>query len=256
MGSRPARTLWRLPLTLVAGSLLVLLGAACAEAQQTPSIQTPTIAATETAALQPAASGAQESTAAQPAASKAQDGDAKTEGIQVHGDWVLEVRNPDGSLAERREFRNALTAYGASVLEQALGRTATFGLWGLEVGADPLSASPWFQVGTSGPGIPAQIFEPTGAPFAASYVFANLVLSHPSTGGLRLTGTAIAQRDGQITYVSSMATRCAPTVTPASNCNILDSGGAFTYFSTRVLSTPVALAEGQQLVASLTITFS
>jgi hypothetical protein len=30
------------------------------------------------------------------------------EGVKVHGDWVIEVRNPDGKLAHRREFKNAL----------------------------------------------------------------------------------------------------------------------------------------------------
>jgi hypothetical protein len=29
------------------------------------------------------------------------------EGIKVHGHWVIEVRNPDGKVATRREFENA-----------------------------------------------------------------------------------------------------------------------------------------------------
>ena len=33
----------------------------------------------------------------------------KNEGIKVHGHWVLEIKNPDGSLASRHEFENALT---------------------------------------------------------------------------------------------------------------------------------------------------
>jgi len=33
---------------------------------------------------------------------------AQEEGIKVHGDWVIEVRNPDGSIAARHEFQNAL----------------------------------------------------------------------------------------------------------------------------------------------------
>ena len=34
---------------------------------------------------------------------------ADGEGIEVHGHWTIEVRNPDGSLDERYEFENALT---------------------------------------------------------------------------------------------------------------------------------------------------
>ena len=31
-----------------------------------------------------------------------------TEGLQVHGHWRVVVRNPDGSIASRHEFNNAL----------------------------------------------------------------------------------------------------------------------------------------------------
>jgi hypothetical protein len=31
------------------------------------------------------------------------------EGIKVHGHWVIEVRNPDGTLSTRREFENGLS---------------------------------------------------------------------------------------------------------------------------------------------------
>jgi len=33
---------------------------------------------------------------------------ATTEGIKVHGRWTIEVREPDGTVVERREFENAL----------------------------------------------------------------------------------------------------------------------------------------------------
>ena len=35
------------------------------------------------------------------------DGQSANEGIKVHGDWVIEVRNPDGSLATRKQFTNS-----------------------------------------------------------------------------------------------------------------------------------------------------
>ena len=38
------------------------------------------------------------------------------EGITVHGNWVVTVTNPDGSIAQQRVFQNALTAGGQSVL--------------------------------------------------------------------------------------------------------------------------------------------
>ena len=36
------------------------------------------------------------------------DSGGKNEGIKVHGHWVLEIKNTDGSLASRHEFENAL----------------------------------------------------------------------------------------------------------------------------------------------------
>ena len=63
----------------------------------------------------------------------ANDAGAVGEGISVHGDWVIEVRNPDGSIAERREFENALSGFGANFLAKLLDRTASTGAWAVEL---------------------------------------------------------------------------------------------------------------------------
>ena len=42
------------------------------------------------------------------AAALVTDGNGMSEGIQVHGDWSIEVSDPDGTLVEKREFKNAL----------------------------------------------------------------------------------------------------------------------------------------------------
>jgi hypothetical protein len=38
------------------------------------------------------------------------------EGIQVHGQWVIEVKNPDGTVTARREFENSIQQSGMSFL--------------------------------------------------------------------------------------------------------------------------------------------
>ena len=43
-------------------------------------------------------------------------GEGMHEGIKVHGHWVIEVRNPDGRLVQRRDFENSLTSVGAQNL--------------------------------------------------------------------------------------------------------------------------------------------
>jgi hypothetical protein len=38
------------------------------------------------------------------------------EGIKVHGDWVITITNPDGTLVRQLEFQNALRSSGAELL--------------------------------------------------------------------------------------------------------------------------------------------
>ena len=45
-----------------------------------------------------------------------QSGAMAQDGIQVHGDWEVVVTNPDGSVAQRRLFSNALVSSGGVLL--------------------------------------------------------------------------------------------------------------------------------------------
>ncbi|MBT99186.1 MAG: hypothetical protein CL902_11240 [Dehalococcoidia bacterium] len=45
---------------------------------------------------------------------------SESEGIKVHGDWTVEVTNPDGSLAKKIEFSNFITEDGREVLARLL----------------------------------------------------------------------------------------------------------------------------------------
>ena len=57
------------------------------------------------------------------AAAVASPADGTAEGMKVHGHWIIEVRDPDGTVVNRREFDNALTECGAAVLRGLTGRT-------------------------------------------------------------------------------------------------------------------------------------
>ena len=59
-----------------------------------------------------------------PAASAEKEANGKKEGIQVHGHWVIEIRNRDGSVASRKEFDNSLATgagNGGALLATILG---------------------------------------------------------------------------------------------------------------------------------------
>jgi hypothetical protein len=72
----------------------------------------------------------------------------RQEGIQVHGHWVLEIRNPDGSVAQRKEFENSLTppsglaTNGAGILAPLLAGATTAGPWAVGVTVGSVNAFP------------------------------------------------------------------------------------------------------------------
>lgn len=75
--------------------------------------------------------GAQVPTASPPQ-SKPSGGVAQ--GIKVHGHWVLEIRNPDGSFASRHEFNNALIpGMGTQLLAGLLGNHYVDTRWGINL---------------------------------------------------------------------------------------------------------------------------
>ena len=59
--------------------------------------------------------------------------DAAIEGIQVHGRWTIEIREPDSALVSRNLFENALTTIGARTLTRILGRQRSVGGWRLVI---------------------------------------------------------------------------------------------------------------------------
>jgi hypothetical protein len=90
------------------GALLLIL---CAAAQIAFAQQAAPAAASGKTAAAPSPTplpGAQTGTGER--ATPKTKGDS--EGIRIHGHWVLEVKNPDGKLVERREFSNALVTDG------------------------------------------------------------------------------------------------------------------------------------------------
>jgi len=82
------------------------------------------------------------------------------QGIRVHGHWVLQVKNPDGTLGERREFENSLTTLNATATLLATGDQ----LLGLLLS------------GNAAAGDPAVVFSnavPAGNPEAECFLFQN-----------------------------------------------------------------------------------
>jgi hypothetical protein len=108
---------------LVIAIAALVLTANVAQAQQTASpARTAPAAVTKTVVPAPAQQVAEEEE------SSAKPSKPGSEGIKVHGHWVLQVKNADGTLGERREFENSLvttndgtnTTSGSGMLAAAL----------------------------------------------------------------------------------------------------------------------------------------
>ncbi len=181
------------------------------------------------------------------------------EGVKVHGYWTIDVTNPDGSLAEHREFENSLTNQGAIFLAQVMGRAKSVGAWDLYVD-NTSSGSNAFQYRPDPAGMPtlysssgAHIYEPFYTPLDESESN-NLTVTVPTTGAnvnkLVLRGTAVSNRDGSINRVSSSL-----SVIPN---NMIPTGVYMgpMIFSGTVLANPVSLTSGQQVAVTVVISFS
>ena len=189
------------------------------------------------AATVPAASG--------PVASSPQGG-VPQEGIKVHGHWTIEVRNADGTVAEVRDFENALDPLGAATLAKVLARNNSVGGWMINLHGNA------FQTGNFAIG---KILENGGllAPSGEGF-FPTLTIAVPDTGAnagkLVLSGTAIAQFNGNIGMVSTQSNIRPGTEAPSSTYG---GGSVFTATS---LPAPISLLAGQQVLVTVVISFS
>ena len=174
------------------------------------------------------------------------------EGIKVRGQWAIDVKNPDGSLAKHYEFENALVSDGQIRLSNFLGRTRTPGRWAIIV-FDGLCTP------DSGASTVCLLTEAGstygGTPYTEPNNWPNLVLAQATPGapGLTLRGSFTAAAAGTVSSVATTLGACAQTSTPQ-NCIEFDPGGA-AMFSARALPAPVAVQAGQVVQISVTFSF-
>lgn len=157
-------------------------------------------------------------------------GGASAEGIKVHGDWTIEVRNPDGSLVSRHEFKNALVpGQGDAMLAQLLGRTLPAFTWGVEIGEWSDSGGPCVPQATPPNGMPCLAFEP------------GLTVTVTGAATLELSGLVTARQPASLGRV---ATR------------IFVSQAGPRLFTEKQLSPPIPVSAGQIIQFKVVFSFS
>ena len=189
-----------------------------------------------------------------------------SEGIKVHGLWVIDVKNPDGTLAEHRVFENSLQ--DSNTLVGLLGGYYVAGDFGIRLGYQtspsicPTSScyivqSTTTQLGTDVCGAgncqlgltkTVNLYNGVGAPTAPSLV---------------LAGQYTALQTGTVGQVGTNIGRCGSAAGPASTttpsaCPSIPSGSPLVsdYLFTGTYITPIPVSSGQIVQVSVTITFS
>jgi len=196
-------------------------------------------------------------TSAEEQAAKPKD-DASHQGIVVHGHWIIDVRNPDGTLATHRDFENSLV--GAN------------DLLGFLYGSEVMSDFAVYLTGSTPPCVVASGYDcdivhnlsvlPASARCGYDYCVTGLTIT-PTFGtnpALVLAGNMTATQAGSITTVGTFIGICGTpsstlTTTSASSCAA--GNNAYGYGAlTQTSITAVPVVSGQIIQVSVTITFS
>jgi hypothetical protein len=188
------------------------------------------------------------------------------EGIKVHGHWVIEVRNPDGSLVERRDVENGLAIAGGPLLAGLLTRGLSAGYWTIGLTGVPSACAPG-----PGTGCFIQQSRPAGQPgnFSPGPGISDTltVTLGGANNSIVLQGMVTAPATGIIDLVTTHLGACAPSTAPASctswgmpNSPPWNTIGS-SEFSRRLFGLPptipaVNVVSGQIIQVTVTITFS
>jgi hypothetical protein len=189
-----------------------------------------------------------------PVVASSAPGSAPQEGIKVHGHWTIEVRNPDGSIAERREFENAVyQPNGSQALTSFLSRQASVGGWGISMWSSTINDDAFV------PGSGCIIGEPAW-PYNAENYFKNLTIStrHDVSDTedvyrLILSGSATALRDGKIDRVETIVALLRASEPPSES---YATPFGISPVTMKLLVSAVNLSAGQQVLVTVVISFS
>lgn len=273
-----------LALTALAALVFVPAGPSRAQSQSAASKSAPAgaIVPSVVAVASPAAV-AQEiapKPVAEPSASKGQH-----EGITVHGHWTIVVRNPDGTVATRREFENSLVNnVGPNLLAGLLSGNFAVGPWSITLRGAPGPCGTYLVPGLGQCNIvpgntPTQAAgcSPTPTPVSSGtqpYCYDDLMESLTGAGtyftSFTMSGAVYADQASTVSSVGTYLTTCpgagatttpvapgtpvAPTTTSPSACLLTTESGNVPFTST-TLANSIAVAAGQTVSATVVISF-
>jgi hypothetical protein len=153
-------------------------------------------------------------------------------GFKMHGHWIIDVKNPDGTIAEHREFENALQPTGASYILGLMGGFYAPGNYMVVLyppgtpNGGYLGVAPCISNGAqAGCAIVSSVTTYPGLAFCPSYLCATGLTSYttPSStsamgvvtpGSLTILGAITANQAGVIGQVVTLYSACAAVNSP------------------------------------------
>jgi hypothetical protein len=161
---------------------------------------------------------------------------ATGDGIRVHGDWTIQIRNPDGSLASRYEFTNALVpGQGDLLLARLLGRTSTAFTWRVDIGDGTVAGGPCLPPTTPPLALPCFVGEPA------------LTVTVTPWGTVELSGSVTADRTASVARVTTTVTALATGE---------DHFAEVLSFSQKQLPSSIPVIQGQIIQVKVVFSFS
>lgn len=174
--------------------------------------------------------------------------DGQSEGIQVHGDWTIDIYNDDGSLDSSVEFKNALSdrsdGEGAGVLSSLLRGAYATEFWSVSMYSDVDK-----EVCVASTGAPrgvCEIWEEPGTDVPS--ISHNLQVG--GTTSVLLEGSIQASLTGEISSVNTKVETCQSVT--SGNCPA-GQGGFVPQFTVTDVG-PIAVEAGQ--IIQLQVEFS
>jgi hypothetical protein len=220
-----------------------------------------------------------------PGKEEARKGDGGLQqGLKLHGHWVIDIKNPDGTLAEHHEFENSIIATGQALMIGLLSGYMTPGQFLVLIAGPTGGNAPCAPV--NGASVPCGL--PQNVNYYPAVAYCGVLLNcsggtlavTPNFGtdlsgpySLVMSGSITASQTGTIASVQTDFSSCSGSPTgihplfksPAAiatsspsacvgNVNLNDL--IYAAFTSATLSSSVSVTKGQLIQVIVTITFS
>jgi hypothetical protein len=197
--------------------------------------------------------------------------DGQHQGLQVHGHWIIDVKNPDGTVAQHRDFENQLQTPGAAYLIGLMAGYIVPNDYAVFLSSSttqgPCTIPSGGQVGC------VLVHSLTTAPavflcqntFCASGLTYNYSLTYATSSSFTMAGSFTASRAGNIDYVGTWAGGCPSdprsatslsNITPVTCSTTPGTANSGAVSLTAANITPVSVVASQIVQVTVVITIS